>query len=263
MSNNTEKFRAALRSGQLTQAFVSAFTQVVELEVTTWINSQNNPQTTPPPEARSRSKLNLLTNKVETEVGERFLNHPHSQTLQQFHQQQTSQANPTIQANLHCLEQLLRTFASFEQLAGEIQSSSLSAAANFSPASISELPEPENNIVADLLDSLDVEPEEEWDDEASEEEVETHTPEILTVEDLEVGEAEADWGEEDDGTPLHETEADWQPEAAEVDAIPNFDLKQVNWRPISQRDDEPDPGTEADWDELDHELDLDSPDEKS
>jgi hypothetical protein len=245
-----EQFRTALRSGQLTQAFVTALSQGVELTVTTWVNAQDHPQTTPSPAVKSRFHFNLLANKIETEIGEQFLNHPHASTLQQFQQQQIAEANATLQANLHCLEQLHRAFARFEQFSAATPFSAL-------PPSASEPLEPEDNVIDDLLDSFGDEPEEEWDEEP---ETETCTPQVLTIEDFEV--TEEDWDEEEEELPPSERASDWQLESAEVDVMPTFEVQeQVNWRPPENQNHEPDPGTEADWDELDHTLDLDSPEE--
>ncbi|AFZ37436.1 hypothetical protein Sta7437_3954 [Stanieria cyanosphaera PCC 7437] len=108
------EFKQALRAGQLTEAFVIAMSKTPELEITTWIASPNQTQSTstqPQPGHRLRTQINLVAGEIKNEIGDRFIHNDADQQVHQFHLDQVSRGHQTIKQNLLSLQQMFRLMA--------------------------------------------------------------------------------------------------------------------------------------------------------
>jgi hypothetical protein len=119
---SSDQFKQALRAGKLTEAFTMAMSQAPELRITTWIASsgdrnlsQSSSSSTPLPDSRLRTQINLVEGTIDNEIGEKFLGNRFYQEVQQFHWQQVVQGHQTIQQNLESLQQIFRLLATLQQ----------------------------------------------------------------------------------------------------------------------------------------------------
>lgn len=99
-----EKFEQLLKTGKLNEALLLALEQTIELEVTTWVASEQATEALPG--QRLRSRLNLVAGELDHEIGEEFLNNPAYQQLQQFHLEQVEASRRMMVQNVETLQQL-------------------------------------------------------------------------------------------------------------------------------------------------------------
>ena len=108
------EFKQALRAGQLAEAFVIAMSKTPELEITTWIATPNQTQSSsvqPQPGHRLRTQINLVAGEIKNEIGDRFIHNDAYQEVHQFHLDQVSRGHQTIKQNLLSLQQMFRLMA--------------------------------------------------------------------------------------------------------------------------------------------------------
>ncbi len=104
-----EEFHALLKAGKLSDALMLALSESVEMEVTTWVGSDDTPQALPG--QRMRSRLDLVAGEVEHEIGEAFLDSAVYEQLKQFHLQQVEESRHTMIKNVESLQQLFSVLA--------------------------------------------------------------------------------------------------------------------------------------------------------
>ncbi len=111
---SSEDFKQALRSGNLSEAFLLAMSKAPELHITTWIASPQDNPAQPPKDKSLRTHINLIEGKIENQIGEQLLGDRHPE-IQQFHHQQVAQGHQTIQQNLESLQKMFRLMAAFQK----------------------------------------------------------------------------------------------------------------------------------------------------
>lgn len=107
----SEEFKQALRAGKLAEAFITAMSKTPELEITTWIASPNQPSAQPEPGHRLRTQINLISGKINNEIGDRFIHEQAYHQVHQFHLERVSNGHQTIKQNLLSLQQMFRLMA--------------------------------------------------------------------------------------------------------------------------------------------------------
>lgn len=112
----SDDFKKQLKAGKIIDALTLALGEAVELEITTWVSSANESQTSveaaPPPESRMRTRLNIVDGDINNEVGTQFIGDGPYTELQQFHSSQVQDAPLMIQHNLANLQQLFSVLTS-------------------------------------------------------------------------------------------------------------------------------------------------------
>ncbi len=259
------KFQALLKAGKLQEAFFTALAETVKLEITTWLNSRENPQTQASPNIKVKSNLNLLQNKIDYEMGEELLKHRHAKTLQDFHNHQVSEASLTRQNNLQTLEKLFAVLADLEHPGSSqplfAQPMTLTPIAKVLEEEEEEIEE--DDFISDILQSFEMIPEEVEIPEASVDiEIVTETESVweeTSQPDVELAESllREELGQEQESD---EGWDDWELESPDNNAVTNFETEKapVSWRTLQTEAEDMDSGTESDWDELDSELNLES-----
>jgi hypothetical protein len=119
-----EKFQQLLKAGKLDEALLLALEQAIELEVTTWVASEE--ETEAIPGQRLRSRLNLVAGELEHEIGEEFLNNPAYEQLQQFHLEQVQASRQTMVQNVQTLQQLFTVLGQLFPSASAVELNRLS-----------------------------------------------------------------------------------------------------------------------------------------
>ena len=143
---SSEDFKQAIRTGNISEAFLVAMSNAPKLDITTKIISNSG-------KARQinanqsevdnylRTHINLIEGKIENEIGEQFAGDRYSE-IKQFHIEQVTQGHQTIQHNLVSLQkmfQLMSAFQQQQQTAG--QSSWVDIAADVTRESLPAKPE--------------------------------------------------------------------------------------------------------------------------
>jgi hypothetical protein len=115
----SDDFKEQLKAGRIVDALTLALGEAVELEITTWVSSSKNSETTtsadsekPAPDSRMRTRMNILEGAIDTEVGSRFIGNGPYTELRQFHMEQVQQGRQIIQHNLENLQQLFTVLTS-------------------------------------------------------------------------------------------------------------------------------------------------------
>ncbi len=114
-------FKAALRAGNLAEAFALAMSKAVELNITTWVafpdDKRRGESTSREPKSgnRLRTRINLIEGAIENEIGDRFIGNGPYKELQEFHEQQVRDANYILENNLQSLQKLFRALAILKQ----------------------------------------------------------------------------------------------------------------------------------------------------
>jgi hypothetical protein len=109
----SDDFKAQLKAGKIVDALTLALGEAVELEITTWVSSSKNSDSTPTADAekptadcRMRTRMNIVDGAIDNEVGSRFIGNGPYTELRQFHMEQVQQGRDIIQQNLENLQQL-------------------------------------------------------------------------------------------------------------------------------------------------------------
>ncbi|MGB3692438.1 MAG: hypothetical protein WA865_18020 [Spirulinaceae cyanobacterium] len=110
----SEEFQKQLQGGNFAEALAIAANEATELEIITWVSSQQNHQTSltsPPPENCLHTRINLLDAAIENEIGNQFLAKGHYQELEEFHLQQVKEGRQIMQQNLESLQEIYLALA--------------------------------------------------------------------------------------------------------------------------------------------------------
>jgi hypothetical protein len=115
--SSCEDFKQALRTGNLTEAFLVAMSQAPELQITTWVATPESPENQEQPRSGKclRTYINLVEGEMINEVGAELIQDRLYQPIQQFHLQQATQGHQTIEQNLQSLQKMFRLMATFQQ----------------------------------------------------------------------------------------------------------------------------------------------------
>lgn len=116
---SSEDFKQAIRTGNISEAFLVAMSNAPKLDITTKIISNSG-------KARQinanqsevdnylRTHINLIEGKIENEIGEQFAGDRYSE-IKQFHIDQVTQGHETIQHNLVSLQKMFQLMSAFQQ----------------------------------------------------------------------------------------------------------------------------------------------------
>ena len=100
----SDDFKEKLKAGKIVDALTLALTQAIELEVTTWVSSEEANQ--PQPGHYLRTRMNIVDGKIENEVGSEFIGNGSYTDLQKFHLEQLKEGQQITQRNLESLQKL-------------------------------------------------------------------------------------------------------------------------------------------------------------
>lgn len=116
---SSEDFKQAIRSGNISEAFLVAMSNAPELHITTKIiTAEGHGVDGESVESDNylRTHINLIENKIENEIGEKLTGDRYSE-INQFHIEQVTQGHQTIQQNLISLQKMFQLMSSFQQQA--------------------------------------------------------------------------------------------------------------------------------------------------
>lgn len=109
----SDEFKQELQKDNLTienlsNALKTALSEVIELEITTWVvpADGSNPTGEALPGHRMRTRLNIVDGDIDNEVGSDFLNSGPYSELKAFHMTQVQQSREIVQDNLESIQQL-------------------------------------------------------------------------------------------------------------------------------------------------------------
>ncbi|WP_019504203.1 hypothetical protein [Pleurocapsa sp. PCC 7319] len=116
---SSEDFKQAIRTGNISEAFLVAMSNAPKLDITTKIisNSGKTRQINAnqsPVDNYLRTHINLIEGKIENEIGEQFAGDRYSE-IKQFHIEQVTQGHQTIQHNLVSLQKMFHLMSAFQQ----------------------------------------------------------------------------------------------------------------------------------------------------
>lgn len=162
-----DDLREAIKSGKLADALVMAMSNAVELNITTWVTSEEKKPTLSP-QAESgeslRSQINLVEGKINNEVGEKFVDSTTHKDIKRFHLEQVLQGNKTIRDNIKSLQKLFELLQAIKKHQGD-RALSQEALLDLFSSTISR--QPEINVVSPSTREEDLEEPEiddNWDD---------------------------------------------------------------------------------------------------
>jgi hypothetical protein len=102
MPDTKQRFQEKYQTtGSFGEALAEVFTDLVNLEIITWVARSATDESLPG--NRLRTKINLLDGDIENEVGEAFLPGNQYEHLRDFHESQVSKGADTIKNNLQTL----------------------------------------------------------------------------------------------------------------------------------------------------------------
>jgi hypothetical protein len=131
---SSEDFKQAIKSGNISEAFLVAMSNAPELNITTTIvtaDGQKLDAEGGQMDNYLHTHINLIEGKVENEIGEKLTGDRYSE-IKQFHLQQVTQGHQTIQHNLISLQKMFQLMSSFQQQQATNHSSWVDVAANIS-----------------------------------------------------------------------------------------------------------------------------------
>lgn len=114
---SSEDFKQAIRSGNISEAFLVAMSNAPELHITTKIitaEGQEVDSELVESDNYLRTHINLIENKIDNEIGEKLTGDRYSE-IKQFHIEQVTQGHQTIQQNLISLQKMFQLMSSFQQ----------------------------------------------------------------------------------------------------------------------------------------------------
>ncbi|HEY9694367.1 MAG TPA: hypothetical protein V6D15_19360 [Oculatellaceae cyanobacterium] len=104
----SDDFKEQLKAGKIVEALALALSEAIELQVTTWVSSDQ--ETDIKPGQRLRTRINLLEGDIENEIGKKFIGNSPYRELRDFHQDQVNQGQKIIQDNLNSLQKLFEVW---------------------------------------------------------------------------------------------------------------------------------------------------------
>lgn len=121
------EFKEKIKAGEFLDALTLAMGEAVELEITTWVSSQDDldsgdypaasqtkrdKYSTDRPQANNclRTRINLIDGEIENEIGREFIDNPGYAELQQLHLEQVQQSRDTLIRNLESLQAMFTIF---------------------------------------------------------------------------------------------------------------------------------------------------------
>lgn len=106
------EFKEKIKAGEFLDALTLAMGEAVELEITTWVSSEDDAAAgnRPQPNHRLRTRLNLIDGEIENEIGSEFIHNPGYAELQQLHLEQVQQSRDTLIRNLESLQTMFTIF---------------------------------------------------------------------------------------------------------------------------------------------------------
>ncbi|ELS04313.1 hypothetical protein Xen7305DRAFT_00040420 [Xenococcus sp. PCC 7305] len=109
-----EEFKGKIASGQVFDALTVAMSEAIELNITTWVASDdpNQEEDTSKPGYRMRTRINIVDGEIENEIGREFATNPAYVELQKLHLEQVQQGREILLNNLASLQTMLATFSS-------------------------------------------------------------------------------------------------------------------------------------------------------
>ncbi|MGL5834178.1 MAG: hypothetical protein ACRC1Z_13230 [Waterburya sp.] len=153
---SSEDFKQAIRSGNISEAFLVAMSNAPELNITTKIvtaEGQKIDGHDGQMDNYLHTHINLIEGKVENEIGEKLTGDRYSE-IKQFHIQQVTQGHQTIQHNLISLQKMFQLMSSFQQQQGAEHSSWVDIAASVTQESLPTQP-PGNKLHGNRPNTLE------------------------------------------------------------------------------------------------------------
>jgi len=135
---SSEDFKQAIKSGNISEAFLVAMSNAPELNITTTIvtaDGQKIDAEGGQMDNYLHTHINLIEGKVENEIGEKLTGDRYSE-IKQFHIQQVTQGHQTIQHNLISLQKMFQLMSSFQQQQAANHASWVDVAANVAQSSL-------------------------------------------------------------------------------------------------------------------------------
>ena len=108
----SDDFRKKLKEGEILDALTLALGEAIELNITTWVSSENPlqvnqlPANQPRPGNRMHTRINLVDGDIENEIGTEFMSSGSYGELREFHLQQVQEGRQIIQQNLESLQKI-------------------------------------------------------------------------------------------------------------------------------------------------------------
>ena len=108
-----EEFRGKIASGKVFDALTLAMSEAIELDITTWVasNDTDGTEDSCQPGYRMRTRINIVDGEIENEIGREFVTNPAYVELQKLHLEQVQQGRETLLNNLVSLQAILATFS--------------------------------------------------------------------------------------------------------------------------------------------------------
>ena len=132
-----EDFKQAIRTGNISEAFLVAMSNAPELNITTKIVTADGQKVDDGQmDNYLHTHINLIEGKVENEIGEKLTGDRYSE-IKQFHIQQVTQGHQTIQHNLISLQKMFQLMSTFQQQQASNHSSWVDIAADVTRESLS------------------------------------------------------------------------------------------------------------------------------
>jgi hypothetical protein len=153
---SSEDFKQAIRSGNISEAFLVAMSNAPELNITTTIvtaDGQKIDAEDGQMDNYLHTHINLIEGKVENEIGEKLTGDRYSE-IKQFHIQQVTQGHQTIQHNLISLQKMFQLMSSFQQQQGTNHASWVEVAANATQGSL-PTQAPKSKLYGNLPNALE------------------------------------------------------------------------------------------------------------
>ena len=113
---SSEDFKKAIRSGNISEAFLVAMSNAPELNITTKIITADGHKVDVDQVQDNylSTHINLIEGKVENEIGEKLTGDRYTE-IKQFHLQQVTDGHQTIQQNLISLQKMFQLMSSFHE----------------------------------------------------------------------------------------------------------------------------------------------------
>ncbi|MDJ0898592.1 MAG: hypothetical protein QNJ55_07255 [Xenococcus sp. MO_188.B8] len=108
-----EEFRGKIASGEIFEALTVAMSEAIELNITTWVasNDTDELEDSSQPGYRMRTRINIVDGEIENEIGSEFVTNPAYLELQKLHLEQVQQGREILLNNLASLQTMFATFS--------------------------------------------------------------------------------------------------------------------------------------------------------
>ena len=108
-----DEFRGKISSGQIFDALTVAMSEAIELNITTWVasNDTDEIEESAKPGYRMRTRINIVDGEIENEIGREFATNPAYIELQKLHLEQVQQGREILLNNLASLQAMLAAFS--------------------------------------------------------------------------------------------------------------------------------------------------------